>query len=141
MRQSQDPSGPLGTSGNSAKLSKQLVPFLCGIGLVALALGMDVTLCPTAGLFGIPCPSCGLTRATTALLSGEIRRAHVAHPAVLPVLTYLGAAAFALAGRPSFRIRRVVCAIGVMLVLGLVLLWGARFAGAFAGPTVVERWW
>lgn len=141
MAESREPKDPAATPEERSRASKQLVPLLAGVAVVALALGMDVTLCPTSGLFGIPCPSCGLTRATAALLSGDIGRAHVAHPAVLPVLIYLGASAVTLVWRPNSKTQRVVSALGLLLVVGLIVLWGARFAGAFGGPATVERWY
>lgn len=110
---------------------------LIGMGL---ALGTDVTICPLAGLLGIPCPSCGLTRASLALLRGELRSALSIHPAVLPVLFYLAVAACVIRGQPGARVLRLIRATGVLVVLALIALWLARFAGAFGGPVSVERW-
>lgn len=140
MSEGRDPTDPPISCRNQSQPLTQLIPVVAGVVVVALALGMDIPLCPTAGLLGIPCPSCGLTRATAALLSGDLRRALVIHPAVLLVLTYLGIAASVFFRRPSTRTRSIVNVLGLMLVVCLVLLWGARFAGAFGGPATVERW-
>ena len=50
--------------------------------VLALAMYVDFPLCPLASSFGIPCPGCGLTRATLALLHGNVRAALHFHPLV-----------------------------------------------------------
>lgn len=74
-----------------------------GIGLVGLrAAGIDSWICPLHALTGVPCPGCGLTRATVALLRGQLRAAWGLHPfaplvllfaALLVAATFLPAAA------------------------------------------------
>lgn len=119
-------------------------------GLVAFAIHIDFPLCPMAGSFGIPCPGCGLTRATLALLHGDVRAALHYHPLVLllaPLLaTGMAAAAYELlrpqdagawlASPISFRGRNVN-ALAVALLLLTLGVWLARFAGYFGGPVPV----
>lgn len=52
-----------------------------------------VPICPLLALTGIPCPFCGMTRATIALGSGDLGRAFQLHPLAPFVLV----AVFALA--------------------------------------------
>src|SRR5688572_27899754 len=52
---------------------------------VVLAILNDFPLCPSAGLLGLPCPGCGLTRATLLFLQGEFSRALALHPLVIPL--------------------------------------------------------
>ena len=118
-------------------------------GAFALAVHSDFPLCPLAGSFGIPCPGCGLTRATLALLHGDVRAALHYHPLVL-LLTPL-VAGIALAGawnllrppalqaRPQFifsngRAMKWLATTVLTLTLGV---WLARFAGFFGGPVEV----
>lgn len=58
------------------------------VGLVAYALYPYVERAPTLCLFrmvtGQPCPSCGMTRATCALVHGEWAKAMRYHPLVVP---------------------------------------------------------
>lgn len=112
-------------------------------------------LCPMAGSFGIPCPGCGLTRATLALLRGDIPTALRFHPLVA-VLTplfilFVGSALWQLLRDPRAP-RRSLCIrwnapllnVGATLLLILTLgVWLARFAGYFGGPvqvTTLHAW-
>ena len=61
-------------------------------------------VCPTALLLGIPCPGCGLTRATLALLRGDIAGALPSSPARLRARAALRVRARSLA--PRLRARR-----------------------------------
>jgi hypothetical protein len=107
----------------------------------ALVLGPEVAICPLAGLFGLPCPSCGLTRATIALIKLDWRRSYLVHPGAIPVLLYLAVAASGWAHwRKSTVWVRLMTGGGIALVAGLTLLWIARFFGYFAGPVPVHPW-
>jgi hypothetical protein len=111
------------------------------------AVRFEVPLCPTALLFGIPCPGCGLTRATLALISGDIARALDFHPLVFVLgplfFGALGAAAVSFLRGPAPRsgrawlTGRVVTAAGWSLLVLVLGVWIARFLGAFGGPVPV----
>lgn len=110
--------------------------------VAAVAAGVGGWPCPLKAAFGIPCPGCGLTRASVALLRGEFVKALGLH-AFAPVLL-LGVAAFAVAGllpearREAFagfvgRIERHTRAAYVVLA-ALLLYWSVRLLflpGAF----------
>jgi hypothetical protein len=117
--------------------------YTLGALLVAafFVVGLDVAICPMAGVLGVPCPSCGLTRASMALLGGDWRRAFAIHPGVAPVLVYLAAAAVTVnVWRRSPRLTRWFVALGFALIACLTLLWVARFLGHFGGPVPVRPW-
>lgn len=60
--------------------------------LVALASHfLGVTLCPLKRLAGVPCPTCGTTRACLALLKGDVRGALAMQPFALAALCAAGA--------------------------------------------------
>jgi hypothetical protein len=124
--------------------------FLVGVAAaVGLAAWQHFPLCPLASTFGIPCPGCGLTRATLALLRGDVARALQIHPLVWLLsplfFGFVGASVVQMfrdprARRPPPRIRwhgrgmNVVAVFVLLLTLGV---WLARFAGYFGGPVPV----
>lgn len=117
---------------------------------VALAVHVDFPLCPLAGTFGIPCPGCGLTRATLALLRGDVHGALHLHPLVwllTPLfVAFMGAALLEFLrgpeARPPILARsrwraRTITSLGVVLLSLSTGIWLARFAGYFGGPVPV----
>ncbi|MCA9598150.1 MAG: DUF2752 domain-containing protein [Myxococcales bacterium] len=125
------------------------------VGLVALstlpviaAVASDFPLCPTAGLFGIPCPGCGLTRATSAVLHGHVLEGLHYHPLVLVVAPVYIATMVSLAvgfvrgggGKGlSHRANVILTIVALTLFAGLFFVWIARFLGYFGGPVPVVR--
>ena len=123
------------------------------------AVGSDLPLCPLAGIFGIPCPGCGLTRASLAALRGDFGAALHFHPLVFwvaPVYVFLiggllvgyvrgtPPAASAPAERALERkllLGRATSAIAGITIVLLLGVWAARFFGFFGGPAPVQRIW
>jgi hypothetical protein len=110
------------------------------------AVALHVPLCPLATLTHVPCPGCGLTRATLALYSGHFADAIALHPMAPilgPLVTVVGSVelgAYLLRGRWGvvFGMRqRWVTLIAGALWLALMMVWIARFFGAFGGPVPV----
>lgn len=112
---------------------------LAGLG-VALVLYFGLWHCPVAGLLGVPCPGCGLTRAAEALFALELRRAFELHP-LSPLLVpwaalAFGAALLRFARGGSLRPPRKEL-LATLLVVALLAVWISRFFGAFGGPVRV----
>jgi len=114
-----------------------------------LAAVFGPPFCPTALLFDLPCPGCGLTRATWALLSGDFSEALHLHP-LAPILAPIFGGAMGLVlldyvrGPGRFIVppvwwtgRPATLAFSGLLVL-VVGVWLARFAGHLGGPVPVE---
>jgi hypothetical protein len=126
-----------------------------------LLLFSSIPVCPMAGFFGIPCPGCGMSRATHALLLGDIHQAFAMHPLVfviLPLLTVfaghrlwgysrgvnveLGAVLEpARESEHARRRRRIINLVLLLIASSLFLVWGIRFCGYLGGPAPVESWW
>src|SRR4051812_17128000 len=66
---------------NRAPLGRALIILALG-GLCALIVAIRLPFCPMAAVLGVPCPGCGLSRATLALLQGDVRQALHFHPLV-----------------------------------------------------------
>lgn len=122
---------------------------LLGVVLLAIAF-TDLPICPAAATFGVPCPGCGLTRATVAALHGHPLDALRLHPLVFVITPFFGVVAArgllafvrGAGPRPQSRLGRALDRlIGVWALAGTALLigvWAARFAGYFGGPVPVE---
>jgi hypothetical protein len=90
--------------------------------------------CPVRWALGVPCPGCGLTRATLALLGGHPAAAIAAHPlAPLALLGGLLVVTAALLPRPlatqlAARVRRVEGAapFDACIAVALIAVWLTR---------------
>jgi hypothetical protein len=123
--------------------------------LFGVAMWSDFPLCPMAGSLGVPCPGCGLTRATLALLHGDWRGALGFHPLVwllLPIFVGFVAVASWEMLRDSERRRaparvnwtgRGTTTVALAVLVLTFGVWLARFAGYFGGPvpvTTLRAW-
>jgi hypothetical protein len=127
--------------------------------LGALAAGLwwfahlSYTVCPFANLTGLPCPGCGLTRATLHLLRADFAgavRLHPLSPLIAPGViiflvwgswTFLRGSSFPATALPTarHRPRRRFELLWWLLAVTLIGTWGARFLGYFGGPVPIER--
>ncbi len=118
------------------------VAAVAAVQVAGVAAGVGGWPCPVRGALGIPCPGCGLTRATVALLRGEFAAAFGAH-AFAPVLL-LGLAVLAVAGLLPAARREAFAALvarferrtkaSYVLFAALFLYWSVRLLflpGAF----------
>ncbi len=79
-------------------------------------------VCPMHGLVGLPCPSCGMTRAMCALVTGEWGAAAGFNALVYPLALLMAGGALvalaeALTGRPS-PARRLFYSVRLALLFG-----------------------
>jgi hypothetical protein len=136
--------GPLALS---AGWPRRLLHVVLAASPLVAAILVDLPLCPTAATFGIPCPGCGLTRATLAALHGHVAEAFHFHPLFFFVTPlYLGVIAslgytYVRGGGylPGKRWNRAVTVLALVAFVLLLGVWIARFMGYFGGPVSVER--
>jgi hypothetical protein len=118
-------------------------------GIFAGIVWFRLPFCPLASVLGVPCPGCGLTRATLALAHGELSHALELHPlafvlAPLFIWAMTSAAISYIRGPRAARpvrlwlASRTVTVLASVLMLATLGLWGARFFGYFGGPVHVE---
>ena len=118
-------------------------------GIFAGIVAFRLPFCPLASVLGVPCPGCGLTRATLALAHGELKHAHELHPLVLvlaPLFIWAmssAAISYVRGPHPARPVRRrlasrTVTVLASLLMLATLGVWGARFLGYFGGPVPVE---
>jgi Protein of unknown function (DUF2752) len=122
-----------------------LVGFVWTIAALPFVFGM--MRCPTAQLFQVPCPGCGMTRAFQLLVRGEVRASLAMHALAVP--TALAQVALAVAsiaaslrfGAPWSLVRagwgRAIVGFVGLVMVGDLVFWLARALGAFGGPVPV----
>ena len=116
---------------------RRLGSIICGAALLQLILslfGIPGWTCPFFHTFGIPCPGCGLTRATLFLFRGDWKQALIMH-AYAPIFLF-GLVIIALCTiAPRHHVERIVMKAetmerytGITLIIlgGLIVYWLAR---------------
>ena len=97
--------------------------FLIGCAFLVLS-GIG---CPITFMTGISCPGCGMTRAYSALMTGDVLMALAWHPLfwTVPIAAYLGV----FATETRSRRRRTACLVALsIIVVAFLVLWVARMA-------------
>lgn len=107
---------------------------LATLQLILFSAGLPGWPCPVLHLFGVPCPGCGLTRAITLLVHGDLQASFSFH-AFAPV--FLGGIVIAgLSGVLPEKARGPVIdtvetferrtGVTVLILIGLILYWLLR---------------
>ena len=68
---------------SSSNAARVLLSVLILAACVVLAHAFGVTLCPMKRLLGVPCPTCGTTRAFAELIRGDVFGAFTRQPRVM----------------------------------------------------------
>jgi hypothetical protein len=96
------------------------------------------TICPIALLTGTACPGCGMTRAASALLKGDVSVALEYHP-LIPLIAALAIVGWTWsmlrrAGRVGPIPNRLVNIVLIGTGISLVAVWILRFAAGTLPP-------
>jgi hypothetical protein len=117
-----------------ARAARRLAPVAPVVILGGLLALVPYPTCILRLVFGVPCPACGLTRASLAsahLDFASAVRFHPLAPALLAVFAGTVALA-AFADEPTWK--RAIPVITGAAGVALVVVWALRFAGFFGGP-------
>ena len=115
------------------------LPFI-GVALLALVSPADdgPTICPFALCTGMACPGCGMTRAASHLVRGDVGTALGYHPLVpLFALAVVGGWAWFLgrsAGKVGPMSQRTLNVILIGSGVAFVAVWAIRLAGGSLPP-------
>jgi hypothetical protein len=120
---------------------RALMPALLLLALPVLIVAGLPWRCPMLLVTGLPCPTCGITRALRLALHGDLAGATRMHPLwFVVVLACVGVAVWEIVtqwreGRWGGALdRRSVQSVLGVIAVALVVVWAARFTGAFGGP-------
>jgi hypothetical protein len=83
--------------------------------------------CPMRFILGIPCPTCGLTRAVRLALHGDFSGATRMHPLWFVLVPFVACAFRKHPGR----------VLSAVVLAALLVVWVARFWGAWGGPAPI----
>ena len=113
---------------------------LAVIGLLAMVkpVSAGVTICPFALITGMACPGCGMTRAASSLIRGDLTNALGYHPLV-PLIALLSVGGWAwYMMRRSGRVKPLPTRWmnAILIVTGVMLLgvWAARLLSGTLPP-------
>ncbi len=109
--------------------------------LLGVLIALEVPICPTRTLLGIPCPGCGLTRATEAIAVGDVvtmLRFHPLAPIITPlflfVLVRTTLISAGLLGKDRFDLlRKVPNWAWTTIAVAMIGLWVLRLFGLLGG--------
>jgi len=116
-----------------------LAPLL-GVGILAVFTPSDdgPTICPIALFTGTPCPGCGMTRAASYLVRGDLGAALTLHPLVVLIAAQAAGAWVWFLLRRTGRVRpmtpRTLNVILIGTAVALLAVWGIRYAAGTLPP-------
>ena len=102
--------------------------------MVAVVGLIPLPTCISLLVFKVPCPACGMTRSSLALLTGDLSKSFHYQPILIPLILLCIASvplAYFLDDKQwKQTVPRMTGAAGV----GLLVVWLLRFVGLFGGP-------
>lgn len=129
------PSAPPQQRTRARRVFDAALPLLMLLAIAAI----DFPLCPTRLFFGVPCPGCGLTRATLALLTLDLEAMlhfHPLAPLMAPIVGWaLGKPILEELGWiPKHRVFvRIPQLVWIAITIAFFGLYAARLAGLLGG--------
>jgi hypothetical protein len=103
------------------------------LALAGLLAFLPFSTCLSRVWLGLPCPACGLTRAGLALARGHLAEASRWNPAAAPLVLLFAASIVVAAVVDDAAWKRFVEIATAVAAVALLVVWGARFFGAFGG--------
>jgi Protein of unknown function (DUF2752) len=113
-------------------------PLLAAALLLTVPPGAGPTICPFALATGMACPGCGMTRAASLLLRGDLDGALTFHPLILLVAVQLAAGWVWFLLRRTGKVRPMSPRLLASLLIGtgviFLAVWGLRWANGSLPP-------
>lgn len=105
------------------ELIKRHIVFVSAICLFILLLKLLNITCPILFLFGIPCPTCGVSRALLSLLNTDFDLYFYYHPLALPLLF----AVLSIIHLRQFKRKKVAFTLAMSVLTLNLILYVLRF--------------
>jgi hypothetical protein len=113
-------------------------PLLAAALLLTVPPGAGPTICPFALATGMACPGCGMTRAASLLLRGDLDGALAFHPLILLVAIQLVAGWVWFLLRRTGKVRPMSPRVLTTLIIGtgviFLAVWALRWANGSLPP-------
>jgi hypothetical protein len=113
---------------------RRLRPALPAVVIASLLALLPFPTCIFRLAFGVPCPACGLTRATLAALRFDLAAAQRFHPLAIALIAITGGTVLLAFFAGDAAWRRAIALVTGGAGVALVAVWALRFAGFFGGP-------
>lgn len=114
----------------TAVVRERLAPLIPPAVICSLLALVPTTTCLLKLATGLPCPACGMTRASLRLLHGDLRGSFLLHPLALPSALAVGAACVLAVMLPEKHPSwdRYVRTSLTVFSIAFLAVWAARFA-------------
>ena len=101
------------------KIKKHTPLLIAALAILGIVLFSSIDLCIFRRVTGLPCPSCGITRAYIYLFTGDIRGAFWMHPLfpIVPVIAVL----FLVSRRTKKNFTKIYITIGILFLVVYIL--------------------
>jgi hypothetical protein len=118
-------------AGSGARV-RAAAPWLVGGAVVLAVYLLGAPACPLRRVVGMPCPGCGLTRATASFIQLDLVGAFAAHPLVFVIMPLIGwLAVHTVFG--AVRVPAPPAWLWVAAAALMVAVWLVRLTGALGG--------
>lgn len=116
---------------------ERLRPAALALAVLAAVGVVPVPTCLLRLALHVPCPACGLTRASLLLLRGDIVHSARIHPIPLAVALGLPVVIALAVYLDDGAWKRAAPALAAALAIALLGVWLLRFAGLLGGPVAI----
>jgi disulfide bond formation protein DsbB len=120
--------------GRLALGARRLQPAVPVLVIAALLALVPFSTCAFRIFLHIPCPACGLTRATLAVARGDLTAALRYNPLSPALILVTAATTLAAFVADDAAWRRIIVTVTAGAGAALMIVWTLRFFGLFGGP-------
>ncbi len=123
------------------KIKKHIPLLIALIILLGFAVFSDTGICFFRRITGLPCPSCGMTRAYLALFAGDIKNAFFMHPLFWLVPVIIGLVVYSQYKKVNFtKIYIIIAVIFIAVyIVRMILLFPHTYPFDYEHSSLIGR--